>query len=92
MIPFEANTRHVLKFKYLGGVFDESGTDDPDCNRKGTSEKIVGTIRSLVKATSLQLDCAGGLYEPMLVPVLSHGSTKIVWREEESYRWTTRDV
>ena len=50
---------HVSKFKYLGCVLDESGTDEAECSRKGASgRKIVGSIRSLVNDRSLQFECA----------------------------------
>ena len=50
---------HVLEFKYLGCVLDETGTDEAECSRKGANgKKVAGAIRSLVNARSLQLDCA----------------------------------
>ena len=44
---------HVYKFKYLGCVLDESGTDGAECSRK-----VAGAIRSLVNGRDLQLECA----------------------------------
>ena len=44
---------HVLEFKNLGCVLDESRTDGAECNRKVACE-----IRSLVNARDLQLECA----------------------------------
>ena len=42
---------HVLEFKYLGCVLDESGTDEAECSRKGARGRwVVGAIRSLVNA------------------------------------------
>ena len=52
---------HVSEFKYLGCVFDESGTDQAECSRKVASgRRDEGAIRSLVNARSLQLDLVGG--------------------------------
>ena len=46
---------HVLEFKYLGCVLDESGTDEAECSRKVTSGSwVAGPIRSLINARSLQ--------------------------------------
>ena len=47
----------VSGFYNFGCVLDESGTDETECGRKGKS-RVAGTIRSLVKARSLQLECA----------------------------------
>ena len=60
------------KFKYLGCVLDESGTDEEEYSRKVASgRRVAGAIRSLVNAWSLQLDCARVLHESLLVPVLT---------------------
>ena len=40
-------------------VYDESGTDGAECSRKVASgRRVVGTIRSLVNARDLRLECA----------------------------------
>ena len=45
---------HVSEFKYLEHVFDESGTDNAECRRKGASViRVVDSIRSLVSARLL---------------------------------------
>ena len=45
---------HVSEFKYLEHVFDESGTDNAECRRKGASvRRVVDSIRSLVSARLL---------------------------------------
>ena len=44
---------HVLEFKYLGFVLDESGTDGAECGKR-----VAGAIRSLVNARVLQLEYA----------------------------------
>ena len=45
---------HVSKFKYLGYVLDESGTDGVECNRKVVSWRwVAGAIRFLVNARDL---------------------------------------
>ena len=50
---------HVLKFKYLGCVLEESGTDEAECSRKMESgRRVAVAIRSLGNAGSLQLECA----------------------------------
>ena len=50
---------HISEFKYLGCVLDKSGTDEVECSRKVASgRRVVGSIRSLVNARSLQLECA----------------------------------
>ena len=70
---------HVSKFKYLGCVLDESGTDEAECRRKLASERRVGdAIRPLFNGKGLQLRCFSVLHETLLVPVLMYGSeTKI---------------
>ena len=51
---------HVLEFKYLGCVLDESGTDEAESSKKVASGKRVeGAIRRL------QLECARVLLECM---------------------------
>ena len=41
--------KHVSKFKYLGCVLDESGTDEAECNREVASGmRVAGGIRYLV--------------------------------------------
>ena len=78
---------NVLEFKYLGCVLDESGTDEAECSSKVASgRRAAGTIRSLVNAFSLQLQCAKILHESLLVPVLKYGSETMIWREKESSR------
>ena len=50
---------------------DESGTYEAKCSRKVASGRMVaGVIRSLAKASDLQIDCARFLHETLLVPVL----------------------
>ena len=65
---------HVLEFKYLRSVLDESGTDGTECSRK-----VAGTIRCLVNARDLQLHCTRILYETLLVPVLIYDSERMLW-------------
>ena len=49
---------HVLEFKYLGCVLDESGTDGAECNRKMASgRRVAGVFRFQVNAKDLQLEC-----------------------------------
>ena len=55
-----------------------------------SKRRVAGTIRSLVNARGLQLDCARVLHEALLVPVLLNGSETMIWREKE--RSKTRTV
>ena len=69
------------------GVLDESATDEAVCSRKMASGRMVaGAIRSLVNARSLQLECARVLNDSLLVPVLTYGSERKIWREKERSR------
>ena len=71
----------------MGCVLEKSVTDEAECSRKVTSERrVAGTIRSLVNARNLQLECARVLHESLLVPVLTCGSEKMIWREKERSR------
>ena len=68
----------------IWGVLDESGTDGAECSRKVASGRgVAGTIRSLVNARDLQLECARVLYETLLVPIHIYGSETMLWREKE---------
>ena len=49
--------------------------------RRGT-----GSIRSVVNAKDLQLECSRVFYETMLVPVLICGSESMLWKEKERSR------
>ena len=52
-----------------------------------TSErKFAGAIRYLVNARSLHLERARILQEPLLVPVHTHDSETMIWREKERSR------
>ena len=53
-----AQLEEVSKFKYLGCVLNESGTDDAKSWMKVVSgRKVASTIRPLVNARGLQLQC-----------------------------------
>ena len=41
-------------------------------------QRVVGTIKSLVKARSLQLEYDRVLHESLLVPVLTYGSETVI--------------
>ena len=57
---------NVSEFKYLGGVLDEASTDGAACSRKVASMRtMAGAIRDF------QIECARGLHETLLVPVLT---------------------
>ena len=54
---------HVLKFKYLGYVFDESGIDGAKCRSMlGSGVKVTGAIISLLNAWSLKYKSARVLH------------------------------
>ena len=56
---------------------DESGIEEAESSRKGVSgSRVVGAIRSLVNARSLQLESSRVLHESLLVPILMYGSEK----------------
>ena len=79
--------KHVSKFKYLGCVLDESGTDEAECNREVASGmRVAGGIRYLVNARSLQLECARVFHVSMLLPVFTYGNETMIWREKERSR------
>ena len=68
-------------------MYDDSGTDGAECSRKVVSgRRVAGTIRSMVNARYLQLECARVLHETLLVPVLMYGSQTMLWKEKEGSR------
>ena len=78
---------HVLEFKYLGSVLDESSADEVECSRKVASgRRVAGANRFLVNARSLQLECARVLQEALLVPIPIYGSETMLWKEKERSR------
>ena len=78
---------HILEFKRLRCVLDESGRDEAECSRKEASGgRVAGAIRSLVNFRILQLECARILHESLLVLVLTNGSETVVWKEKERSR------
>ena len=38
---YETRLEHMSKFKYIGCVFDESGTDGAECHKMGASGKKI---------------------------------------------------
>ena len=56
--------------------------------------RVPSAIKSPVNARSLQLECASGLHESLLVPVLTYGSETTIRRDRALglYRWTTSEV
>ena len=56
--------------------------------RRLVGGRVVGTIRSLVNAKNLQLECDRDLHELLLVPVLMCGSETIVvcWISREGIK------
>ena len=66
---------------------DESGTDGAECSRKvANGRKVTGTIRFLVNARNLQLECARVLHETVLVPLLMYTSETRLWEKKERSR------
>ena len=47
-------------------------------------KRVTGSIRSLLNARDLQLECARVLHESLLVPVLMYGSEALICREDRS--------
>ena len=74
---------HVLEFKYLGYILNESSTDGAECSSMVVSgRRVAGAIRPLVNARDLQLECTRVLHETLLVPVLMYGSETNVMEGE----------
>ena len=48
--------------------------------------RVAVGIKSLVNARSLQLHCASVLHESLLLPLLTYGSERMIWREKERFR------
>ena len=48
-----------------------------------SGRRVASSIRSLVNAKSLRLEYNRVLDEKFLVPVLTYGDEKIIWREKE---------
>ena len=74
----------MSEFRYLGCVFDKSGTEEAKCHRKvANGRRAAGAIRSLVNAMGFQLEYARVLHESLLMPVLMNGSETMIWKEKE---------
>ena len=64
----------------LGCGLEEASTGRAECSRKVASGRRVSfSIRSIVNARDLQLECARGLHETLLMPVLTYGSETMLW-------------
>ena len=75
---------HASKFKYLGCVLDESGTYESECLRKvANGRRVAVTIRYLVNAKGLQLEC---LTRDIVRTYLMYGSETMLWKENEMSR------
>ena len=78
---------HFSEFKYLGCGLYESGIDEAECGRKvAGGRRVASAIRSLVNARDLQLECTRVLHEPLLVPVPTYVSEKMLWKDKEISR------
>ena len=83
----EIHLEHISECKYLGCVLNESGADGAEYSRQvANGSRVVGTIRSLVNAWDLQLECARVLHEILLVPLLMYDSETTLWKEKERFR------
>ena len=83
---------HVSEYKYLGCFLDVSSTDKAEYHKKAVSgRRVTGAIMSLVKAKDLQLECARVLHETLLVPVLTYGRERMMWKEERYSRAVQMD-
>ena len=70
---------HASEFKFMGCSLDESGTDEGEQCRKGSSwREATSEIGSREGATSLQHEYEGVLQEDLLLPVLMEGSDSSV--------------
>ena len=66
-------------------------TNGADYSRKVASgRRVAGTIRSMVNAMDLLLECAKVFHETLFVHVLMYGNERMLWREKERSR--VRDV
>ena len=45
--------------------------------------RVAGAIKSLVNVRNLQIECVRVLHETLLVPVLTYGSEKMLWKDKE---------
>ena len=71
----------------MGCVLERSGKNKTDCSGKVASgRRVAGANRTLVNVRRLQLECARALHELLLVPVLTHGSDTMIWKEKERPR------
>ena len=62
---------HVLEFKYLGFVGGKSDTHEAECCKEmANKRKEADTIKYVVDAKCLLLECAKVLHENVIVPVL----------------------
>ena len=82
---------YVSEFRYLGCVWNESGTDETEGSGKlASGRRVAGAIRSLVYVRGLQPECAWVLHESLLlVSVLMYGSETMIWKEKEMCRVRT---
>ena len=77
----------MSEFKYLRCVLDEAGTYEAVCHRNLASRRrVAGSIRSLVNARALQLQCTGVLHESLLGLVLMYGNETMIWNEKKRSR------
>ena len=76
---------HVSEFKYLACVLDELVTDESEFRRKVASgRRVAGTIRSLVNARDLRIECGRVLHETLFVYVLLYGGETMLWKKLRS--------
>ena len=61
--------------------------DGAECSRKVVSgRRVAGGLISTVNSRDLQIECARVLHEILLVSVLTFGSERMLWKEEERSR------
>ena len=78
---------HVSKFKYLGCVLNEFGTDEAVCSRKvGSERRVAGVLGLWLMLGVCSLECTRVLHELWLETVLMYGSETVIWREKERLR------
>ena len=70
---------HASEFKYMRCVFDESGTDGPECSRKVASGRRVAGAWLMLWICSFSVLV---FHETLLVPAFVHVSETMLWKDK----------
>ena len=73
----------VNKYKYLGVIFDEKGTDGAKNNRIFKANQWWGRLCSIVKFRSNRYEIIRGIWKNIVVPSLLHGMDVVNWTMSE---------